>query len=158
MRYLLAATAGLVACGTAAQAQDVTFKPIADARLRYELADQDGLTKRAGAVTLRLRPGVVASIGEWSALVEGETNIVLVDQYNDGTNGKIAYPLVVDPPNAELNRAQIRYAGANGFTVTAGGCALAARAPPAGRARRTAAPRPPARRARRLARRRSETI
>jgi hypothetical protein len=119
MKHLLAVTAGLATCGTA-QAQDITFKPIADARLRYELVDQDGLNKNAGAVTLRLRPGVIASIGEWSALVEGETNVVLVDQYNDGTNGKIAYPLVVDPPNAEINRAQIRYAGKNGLGLTAG--------------------------------------
>jgi hypothetical protein len=119
MKHLLAVTAGLLTCG-AARAQDITFKPIADARLRYELVDQDGLARNADAVTLRLRPGVIASIGEWSALVEGETNVVLVDQYNDGTNGKVAYPLVVDPPNAEINRAQIRYAGRNGLALTAG--------------------------------------
>jgi len=119
MKHLLAVAAGLATCG-AAQAQDVTFKPIADARLRYELVDQDGLSKNAGAVTLRLRPGVIASLGEWSALVEGETNIVLVDQYNDGLNGRTAYPLVADPANAEINRAQIRYAGRNGLGLTAG--------------------------------------
>ncbi|MET0309068.1 MAG: alginate export family protein [Sphingomonas sp.] len=119
MKHLLAAMAGLLTCG-AAQAQDVTFKPIADARLRYELVDQDGLPNQAGALTLRLRPGVIASAGKWSALVEGETNIMLAGPYNDGLNGKTAYPLVADPPNAEINRAQIRYAGKNGLALTAG--------------------------------------
>jgi len=119
MKHLLAVAAGLATCG-AAQAQEISFKPIADARLRYELVDQDGLSRNAGAVTLRLRPGVIASAGEWSALVEGETNIVLVDQYNDGLNGRVGYPLVADPANAEINRAQIRYAGRNGLGLTAG--------------------------------------
>jgi hypothetical protein len=58
--------------------------------------------------------------GRWSALVEGETNLAIVTDYNDGTNGKTAYPLVADPPNVELNRAQIRYAGENGLALTAG--------------------------------------
>jgi hypothetical protein len=115
----LAALAALL-LGAAAAAQDVHVAPLADARLRYELVDQDGFARDANALTLRVRPGVQLSSGHWSALVEGEATLALVDDYNDGTNGRTAYPLVVDPGNAELNRAQIRYAGANGFAVTAG--------------------------------------
>lgn len=114
-----AALAGLLLGGTAA-AQDVHVTPLAEARLRFERVDQDGFARNADALTLRLRPGVQLSSGHWSALVEGEATLAIVDDYNDGTNGHTAFPLVVDPRNAELNRAQIRYAGANGFAVTAG--------------------------------------
>lgn len=96
------------------------MKPLLDARLRYEATEQDGLPGDAEALTLRFRPGVQLSKGRWSALVEGEANLAIVHDYNDGTNGKTAFPLIVDPPNLELNRAQIRYAGENGFALTAG--------------------------------------
>ncbi|TGX54035.1 hypothetical protein E5A73_07865 [Sphingomonas gei] len=118
MRHTLTA-AGLLACGTA-HAQDVKLTPSVDARLRYEHVDQAGLPRNADAVTLRVRPGVTASWNGWSALVEGEGVVALADDYNDGTNGKTAFPLVVDPENIELNRAQLRYAGKDGLAVTAG--------------------------------------
>ncbi|MBX3564271.1 MAG: alginate export family protein [Sphingomonas sp.] len=119
MRYAPALLAGLAAIGTA-QAQDVTVKPSADVRLRYEHADQGGLAREADALTLRVRPGVTLTSGEWSVLVEGEGTLPLVEKYNDGTNGKVAYPLVLDPENVELNRAQIRYASKDGLAFTAG--------------------------------------
>src|SRR3954468_4941719 len=106
--------------GSAAAAEDVHVTPLVDARLRYELVDQDGFARDANALTLRVRPGIQLSSGHWSALVEGEGLLAIVDHYNDGTNGRAAFPLVVDPRNAELNRAQIRYTGTNGFAVTAG--------------------------------------
>jgi len=118
MKRLIAGAAGLLACG-GAQAQAVKLTPSVDARLRTEHVDQDGLPRDADAVTLRVRPGVTASLEGWSALIEGEGVVALADGYNDGTNGKTAYPLVVDPENLELNRAQIRYA-ANGAAFTAG--------------------------------------
>lgn len=119
MKQIFAGAAGLLACG-AAHAQEVKLTPSADVRLRYEHVDQDGLAREADAVTLRVRPGVTASWKGWSALIEGEGVVALADKYNDGTNGKTAYPLVVDPENIELNRAQLRYADANGTTFTAG--------------------------------------
>jgi hypothetical protein len=119
MRFSLALAGALLLCGPAA-AQDVTLAPSADVRLRYEGVDQDGLDARADAITLRVRPGLTAAAGGWSALVEGEAAFVLAGNYNSGTNGKAAYPLIVDPGNVELNRAQLRYAGADGFAATAG--------------------------------------
>jgi len=118
MRYAPALLAGLL-IGGPAFAQDVTVKPSADVRLRYEHVDQDGLARDADALTLRVRPGVTLASGEWSVLVEGEGTLPLIEKYNDGTNGKIAYPLVVDPENIELNRAQLRYVGKEA-SVTAG--------------------------------------
>ena len=102
-----------------ASAQNIGVKPLLDARLRYENVDQDGIARQADALTLRVRPGLQLSDGGWSALVEGEATVAIDRHYNDGTNGKTRFPLVVDPRNAELNRAQVRYAG-RGFAVTAG--------------------------------------
>ncbi|MBO9575283.1 MAG: alginate export family protein [Sphingobium sp.] len=120
-RYLL--LGGVLLCtavpGRAAP-DDVKIKPLVDARLRYEHVDQDGIAEAADALTLRVRPGLELSVGKhWSALVEGEATLAIVDRNNDGSNGKSAYPLVVDPRNAELNRAQLRYASPT-FTLTAG--------------------------------------
>lgn len=115
-------TAGLVLLGclpAAASAQTITLSPTMEARLRYEHVDQAGLPRTADAVTLRLRPGVTATRGPWSALAEAEGVVALVDRFNDGLNGRAGYPLVPDPDNLELNRAQLRYAGAGG-TATVG--------------------------------------
>ena len=117
MKTLPLLAAALLPC--AASAQDFTVKPLLDARLRYENVDQDGIARDANAVTLRLRPGLQVSDGGWSALIEGETNLVFDTAYNDGTNGRTQFPLVADPRNAEINRAQIRYAGKD-FAITAG--------------------------------------
>ena len=105
---------------SAAAAEPVKLKPLVDARLRYEKVDQAGLPNRADALTARIRSGVQASKGYWSALVEAEGTLALIEDYNSGTNGKTSYPNVIDPQNIELNRAQIRYAGGHGFSATAG--------------------------------------
>ncbi|MDG2535149.1 alginate export family protein [Sphingomonas sp. HITSZ_GF] len=119
MRHALFCAAGLLV-PAAAHAQQVKLMPTAEVRLRYEHVDQGGLPEDADAVTLRVRPGLAASWKRWSALVEGEGVIALATGYNDGTNGKTRYPLVVDPENIELNRAQLRYAGKDGLAFTAG--------------------------------------
>lgn len=116
---MLAVLPAVLACSTA-WAQDVSIKPNADLRLRYEHVDQDGLPREADALTLRARLGVTAARGPWSALVEGEAVLALNDRYNDGLNGRTAYPLVADPGNLELNRAQLRYADKGGLAMTLG--------------------------------------
>lgn len=103
----------------AAHAQSVTLKPLAEARLRYETVDQDGLAADAEALTLRVRAGVEAKAGAWSALVEGQGNLAIVDDYFDGLHGAATRPLVADPQNIALTRAQLRYASP-AFAVTAG--------------------------------------
>jgi hypothetical protein len=110
-RMRAAALATVALCATSsAHAQDITLAPLVDARLRWEDVDQDGLPKTADAVTLRLRSGVQATDGPWSALVESEATIGIVQTYNDGLNARAGYPTVGDPQNIELNRAQLRYA------------------------------------------------
>lgn len=102
-----------------AHAQDVTLKPLGEARLRYEQVDQDGLTADADALTLRVRAGVEAKAGRWSALVEGQGNLAIVDDYFDGLHGAATRPIIADPENIALTRAQIRYVSP-ALAVTAG--------------------------------------
>lgn len=108
----------LAPAGTA-RAEDIVLKPIGEARLRYETVDQDGLADNADALTLRVRAGVEAKAGRWSALVEGQGNLAIIDDYFDGLRGPATHPLVADPENIALARAQFRYASP-AFAVTAG--------------------------------------
>jgi len=101
-----------------ALAQDITLTPLLDVRLHSEHIDQANIPAPADALTLRLRGGAQLAKGPLSLLVEGETTAVLVDRFNDGFNG-LARPVVADPGNAELNRAQLRYAG-KALVLTAG--------------------------------------
>lgn len=116
MRWIAGAVCLL---GTAATAEPLTLKPLLDTRLRYETVEQDDVARRAEALTFRVRPGVEARSGRWSALVEGEVTTILSSGYNDGLNGKTRFPVIADPDNQEINRAQVRYA-APGLTATLG--------------------------------------
>lgn len=102
-----------------AHAQSVTLKPLGEARLRYETVDQDDLAADADALTLRLRAGVEAKAGDWSALVEGQGTLAIIDDYFDGLRGPANRPLVADPESIALARAQVRYASPV-VTATAG--------------------------------------
>lgn len=111
------AAAGLL--GSAASAQTIRLTPLIDARLRWEEVKQADIARDADAGTARVRSGLLAEIGSFQALVESEATLAIVERYNSGTNGRTAYPLVVDPQNVELNRVLLRYA-ARGLAVTAG--------------------------------------
>ncbi len=103
----------------AAQAQDITLKPIGEARLRYESVDQEGIAAGADALTFRVRAGLEAKSGPWSALIEGQGNLAIADHYFDGLHGPTARPLIADPQNIALSRAQLRFSQP-AFTLTAG--------------------------------------
>jgi Alginate export len=98
---------------------EVEVKPIIEARLRYENVDQDGVAVEGDAVTMRLRAGVTAKTGPFAVLVEGEGTLAIVEDYNSGVNGK-AGPIIADPENVELNRAQIQFTGIPKTVITAG--------------------------------------
>lgn len=94
-----------MAAATPAAAQ--TLKPLAEARLRYEQADQDGLASDSDALTLRVRAGVQASQGPLSALIEAQGNLAIAGDYYDGLHGAAARPLIADPQNVAISRAQL---------------------------------------------------
>ncbi len=111
----------LFSCSTSpALAQEMKLKPLVDARLRYEGVEQTGTARSAEAVTLRVRAGVEAKGGDFAILVEGEGTLALFERYNNGVNGKTAFPIVADPENAEFNRLQIQYTGLPKTVITAG--------------------------------------
>jgi hypothetical protein len=116
----LAGSLALTSTPFAAHAETVEIVPLLDARLRYEHVAQDGLPDDADAVTLRIRPGVEAKSGTVSVLVEGEALLAIDPRYNSGLNGKAGLPLVPDPQNIELNRAQLQWKPVKGVVATFG--------------------------------------
>jgi len=100
---------GSVMAAGPAMAQDVNLKPLAEARLRYETVDQTGLPRDADATTIRIRSGVQASSGPLSAIVEMQGTLALVGDYYDGLHGAATRPLIADPQNIALYRAQLQY-------------------------------------------------
>ena len=120
MKKYLFGTAFLAAVSTPAMAGTLTLKPLIDTRLRYETVDQDGFAEDADAVTFRARAGAELASKSWSFLVEAEGTLAIVEDYNSGVNGKAIYPIVADPENIELNRAQVQFKGLPGTVLTAG--------------------------------------
>ena len=102
----------------------ISVTPIADARLRFETVDQPLLG--ADALTLRVRGGAEARLGDFSLLAEAEATIAPVDEYNafpftppGSDQSRPAYAVIADPQNAELNRFQLHYGFRDG-AVTIG--------------------------------------
>jgi len=114
------AVAIAVAAAAPAAAQTVTLTPLAEARLRHEHVVQDGLPERSDGVTARIRAGVQASGGHWTALAEAQGNLAIVGDYYDGLAGSATVrPQIGDPQNVALYRAQLQYRSP-AVTVTAG--------------------------------------
>jgi hypothetical protein len=119
MKSFIVTAATLVVAGPAC-AQSITLKPLVNFRVRYEHVDQNELAiDQSSALTFRLRGGLQASSGHWSALVEGQGTLAAIDHYYDGLDGAATRPLVADPQTIGLYRAQLQYAQP-GLTVTAG--------------------------------------
>lgn len=100
-------------------AETITLKPVAEARVRYENVDQDGIAKEADALTIRVRGGVQASSGPLSATVVAQGTLAAIDDYYDGLNGVANRPIVADPENIALYIAQLQYK-TKALTLTAG--------------------------------------
>jgi hypothetical protein len=119
MKRLFASAAVLAVAGPAG-AQTISLKPIAEARLRYEHVDQDGLAQeKADALTVRARAGLTTSSGGLSATIVGQGTLAVVDHYYDGLNGAATRPIVADPQNIALYIAQLQYK-TKALTLTGG--------------------------------------
>lgn len=117
MRCYLLAMAWFVPGAAVAADPAITVSPIVNARLRWEHVEQEGLASDADAVTARVRAGVQASRDGLAALVEAEAVLAIGPAYFDGLNGQTSRPLVADPENVELNRAQVAYRWEKGAIV-----------------------------------------
>ncbi len=113
MKNIIASAAVLAVAGAAMSAQvcaqEFSLKPVAEARLRYEHVDQDGLAEEAEALTIRARAGLIATSGALSATVVGQGTLAVIDRYYDGVNGAATRPIVADPENIALYIAQLQY-------------------------------------------------
>ena len=116
MRSILLTAAGVAVAGPACAQQ---IKPLAEVRARYEHVTQDGLAQDAEALTVRVRAGIQASTGPWTALVEAQGTMAVIDDYYDGLRGAATRPLVADPENVALYRAQLQYK-VKAFAITGG--------------------------------------
>ncbi|MET0372604.1 MAG: hypothetical protein ABW039_14670 [Sphingobium sp.] len=118
MKYSIVSAAALAVAGPAC-AQELTLKPLAEARLRYEHVEQGGLAQDADAITVRVRAGISAASGAFVATVTGQGTLAVIDRYYDGLKGTATRPLVADPKNVALYVAQLQYRTKT-VTVTAG--------------------------------------
>jgi hypothetical protein len=118
MRFAVLAAVGITVAGPAF-GQEVALKPLIEARLRYEHVEQRGLAQDSDAVTVRLRAGFTATRDRLTALVEAQGTLAIGDSYYDGLHGAATRPLVADPQNIALYRAQLQYRD-KALTVTAG--------------------------------------
>lgn len=81
-----------------------------DLRLRLETVDQDNAAKDATALTLRSRLGYLSdSYQGFSARLELENNVALIDDYNNAVGNGSQYSVVADPDFTELDQAYLQY-------------------------------------------------
>ena len=118
LTHILLATGAVIAAPV--HAEELTLKPLVEARLRYEGVDQVPFVSDASAITARIRAGIEAKTSAFSVLVEAEATLAISEDYNSGVNGFGTYPVVADPQNVELNRAQIQFTGLPKTVVTVG--------------------------------------
>lgn len=107
MRMIGLLAAGVMLAAGPAGAQDIA--PLIEARLRHEHVAQADLPQDADALVLRVRAGATVTSGAFSVLAEGQALWAPVDRYNDGLHGPATRPLVADPENFALYRAQAQY-------------------------------------------------
>lgn len=94
------------------------------ARMRFEDVEQSGLANRNGnALTLRSVLGYeTGTINGITGTIEFEDVRPVTDNhdYNDGRNGRVTFPAILDRENTEINRAQLVYTGISKTTATLG--------------------------------------
>jgi len=79
-----------------------------EARLRYQSLSRDDFLDSAEALTLRFKGRVEFDLFEkTTALVELDGNVALINNFNDGSNGRLDLPFIPDPNGFDLNRLQI---------------------------------------------------
>jgi hypothetical protein len=87
----------------------------ANLRYRHEAVEDEAFARDAAADTLRLRLGWSRALAQgFSTGFEFEGVAELVDGFNSGANGELAYPAVPDARALEVNQAWLRWRGERG--------------------------------------------
>jgi hypothetical protein len=82
----------------------------ANLNLRYEGVEQDNTAKNADALTLRTRLNyTTGAFKGFTAAIELENSVALVDDYKDAIGHGNEYSVVADPDHTELDQAYIAY-------------------------------------------------
>lgn len=90
----------------------VSGKASANLNLRYESVEQDNAAKYADALTLRTRLNYTSgAFNGFSAAIELENSIAIIDDYNDATGSGTEYSVIADPDHTEVDQAFIQYKG-----------------------------------------------
>jgi len=112
VRTLALALACALPAAAGAEERTPQSGPMLELRYRYEGVDDDAFVRRADASTLRLRLGYRWLFApHWQAYADGEhVQALFGEHYNSSANGKVDYPVVVDPESDEINQAWIGYA------------------------------------------------
>lgn len=102
-------------------------KWLADMQIRHEYVEQEGFAEKAHANTARMRGGYqTGQFHGFSALAELELiTHIGAPRFDDGVEGRTAYPKVNDPDDEALNRLFLQYDGWEGSRVTLGRFKLA---------------------------------
>jgi hypothetical protein len=82
-------------------------------RYRYEFVDQEGISKDAGASTLRTRLSYkTLPYNQTSFFIEmDDLSYVGSERFNNTRNGETRYPVVADPEGTHINQAYFKYEG-----------------------------------------------
>lgn len=92
-----------------------------DARLRMESVDDAGFNRDASALTLRTRLGwKTANFHGFHAVIEAEDVRALDSSYNSTANGRVGFPVVVDPEGSEWDQAYLGWDSGQGTLIQAG--------------------------------------
>jgi hypothetical protein len=119
-KTLLASSIAIITLSSALNTQAENFNQVIDDskvdvnfRLRVESVDQDNALDNALAATLKSRVTFESgAYNGFSALVEGDNVLHIIDDFNDGNgNGNTQYSTVVDPETTQFNQAYIQYSG-----------------------------------------------
>lgn len=94
---------------------ELSFRP------RFEWADDDAFDLEARGLTLRTLAGwrTMPFHGVEARVLLG-SSVQLIDDFNDGLNGKTQYPFSNTPEKTDFTEAYVRWRGVDGLAVTAG--------------------------------------
>jgi hypothetical protein len=119
---LLAAVTTVITSSIASASEKSDAKLYGDFLLRYESVSQDNALKDADALTLRARIGYVTdTVNGFSAVIEGEASVELVDDFSVPPAGVRPgqFSVIADPESEEIDQAYVKYS-TNGFSAKVG--------------------------------------
>ncbi len=90
-------------------------------RPRFEWAEDDAVPETAYGLTLRTLAGWrTATYRDVDAFLLVGSSVQLIDDFNDGKNGKTQYPFSNTPEKTDFTEAYLRWRGIDGLSVVAG--------------------------------------